>query len=166
MGQVVKRRTTAEWEEIVSAFKESGQTQIAFSEQHGLSAKTLGAHIRDSEAGIREKSGSRSAEEWINLIEQQQASGMGPAAWCRKKGINADAMRTAKRRLLEQRDGRGAPSVSWMGFEAGTTKDQPATKEQETAKGVRVQVRGFAVEADAGYPVEDLAVLLRGLARV
>jgi|GEM_PF-4898186 len=42
------KKTNAEWADIVSKFKQSGQTQVQFCKEHGINPKTLGNRLRDN----------------------------------------------------------------------------------------------------------------------
>ena len=156
---MVVHRTKSEWTKIVDAYKESGQTQTEFCNARGLNVKTLGNHIR--EAKNRKRETARSTEEWIELIKQQQASGLSRSAWCKKHKINSDSMSTAERRIVKNTSNKA--EAKWMEFSIATEGAKPALQYIDSDWGVRMRTSGLEIEVNAGYPVEKLAELIRKL---
>lgn len=164
---MVVRRTKEEWAGIIVAYKESGQSQTAYCREHGLSVKTLGAHIRKSkvrEGGTQKAPIKRSAEEWVRLISEQQTSGMNRTAWCRKHGVSADSMLSAEKRLKIWT--QGDPESKWMEFNLGAEATKQPSINGNTDWGIRMRGGGLEIEVSAGYPVEQLAVLIGKLVKV
>jgi len=163
---MVVRRTEDEWEEIIAAYKESGQSQAAFCRDRGLSAKTLGANMRKNrlrEGSTKKASGHRSNEEWAHLISEQSASGMNRAAWCRIHGISPDSMFSAERRITAQNQDK--PDSEWIEFKLGAETVDPPEKASGDNWGIRIRGGDLDIEVSADYPVEKLAVLIGKLVK-
>jgi hypothetical protein len=159
--EMVTRRTPAEWAEIVEAFIKSGQTQVAFCQEQGLNIKTLGAHIRKGARG--KQIIKRSEEEWIALITEQQSSGINRNAWCKKKGISPDSMTSAEKRLGR----KNQPSLrpEWVEFPPDAKMVSPTHQKGDTNRGVKIRSGNLEIEADIGYPIENLAILIERLVK-
>ena len=163
---MVVRRTKEEWEEIIAAYKESGQSQSVFCREHGLSVKTLGANIRKGrvkEGSTKKPLVQRSTEEWARLISEQRASGMNRAAWCRKHGVSPDSMLSAARRMTSQnQDERDS---EWIEFSLGAKVVTSPEKTSGENWGIRIRGGDMDIEVSADYPVEKLAVLIGKLVK-
>jgi len=158
---MVTRRTPAEWATILEAFRKSGQTQVAFCRENGISEKTLGAHIR---AGTGSKPIiKRSNEEWIALIVEQRDSGMSRNAWCKKHKISLDSMTSAEKRLGKKVKPPLVPE--WVEVTPEDRATENHARKEETNRGVRILGGGLEIKIDAGYPVEDLAALIGRLVK-
>ena len=157
------RRTKAEWAEIIDAFKKSGQTQTAFCREHGLSAKTLGFHVRSGmEQGKAKKPIQRSEETWTALISQQRASGMNRHAWCIKHGVSPDSMTSAEKRLMARP--QDASDSGWMEFNLAKVRVPPPRNENANW-GIRIRKEDLDIEVSTDYPVENLATLIERLVK-
>jgi transposase-like protein len=165
--EMVVRRTKEEWTEIIEAYRQSGQSQTAFCREHGLSAKTLGAHIRKSKVreGATQKAPiKRSPEEWARLISEQDASGMSRAAWCRKHGVSPDSMTSAEKRLKAKFEDRR--ESEWLEFRSGGEASKPGIQKGNENSGIMIRSGGVDIEVSADYPVEKLAILIGKLVKM
>ena len=154
---MVVRRTKAEWAKLVEAFKQSGQTQVAFCKEHGISPKTLGAYVREGKS-------KRSPKDWAVLIADQKASGQTRAAWCKEHGISPDTMATAERRLNAKVQSIESPEWVELGPQASA---ETVLMEKESGNwSIRIRGAGLEIEVNAAYPAEKLAVLIERLAKV
>ncbi len=174
-------RTAAEWERIVEAYEKSGQTMAVFSKAHGINVKTLGNHLGRSPV----PKVKRSPEEWDSLLEQQEASGMSVYAWCKSQGVSERGLRNVARKRTAKT--KPVAVSGWVELatealpeehakeqEASQIQEKPIKareeapapqKEEENGK-IRINSGGVEIEADAGYPIEKLAVLLGKLVKV
>jgi transposase-like protein len=161
--EVAVRRTEAEWAKIIEAFKASGQTQASFCREHGISEKTLGAHVRarTEPKAERKQLIKRSTEEWLSLIAEQRESGINRNAWCREHGINADSMTSAEKRLSARI--QTSPKPEWV--ELNPKAAVLSVREEEASWGIRIRGIGLDIEVNTDYPVEKLAILLRNLVK-
>ena len=148
----------AEWAVIVEEYKKSGQSQVAFSKEYGISPKTLGAHLRKEKEATKN---TRSLEEWSVLIDTYKSSGMTRAAWCRKHGIRPDTMTSAERRLASHPQPISKPK--WVELNTKTESPVVSVKEDSENYGIRIIGSNLKIEIDANYPVEKLAALLERL---
>ncbi len=174
-------RTAAEWDKIVEAYEKSGQTMSAFSKAHGINVKTLGNHLgRTPVPKVK-----RSPEEWNALLEQQEASGMSIYAWCKAYGVserglrNVARKRTAKAKTVAVSGwvelAPEVPSEEYAKEQEAPLMQEKPNKAREEAPGpqeegdngkIRINSGGVEIEADAGYPIEKLAVLLGKLVKI
>ena len=159
MGRKV--RTPSEWEEIVSAYKQSGQTMKEFSEGIGMHYKTLSNHLRPR---CKAENISRSPQEWRVLVEAQKTSGINLARWCREHEISETAMRNAIRRLRAG-DNISGTEVEWATL--GSDFEIPASEPEEESKSSKIRIRAGNLEVETGvdYPIENLTLLLERLVK-
>lgn len=153
-------RTQAEWAEIVKAFKKSGQTQVAFCRENGLSEKTLGSHVR---AGEEQKQKiKRSEEDWAILIAEQRDSGMNRSAWCKKHGISPESMASAEKRVQHSQSPTGS---EWIEFSPKSKKMTSSGQKQDADWGVRIRSGNIDIDVNIDYPIEKLAILIGKLVK-
>ena len=162
----MKRRTKAEWEKIVSEYRESGQTKNAFCAERGISVKTLSNYTynRPPKEKPPKEMRLRSLEEWASLILEQKESGKNRSAWCREHGVRADAMTKAERRLQAEATQITAKQ-EWLEVSPGAAPEVLAAKNDEIHCTVRIRMGNIEILAPDGYPAEKLAVLIKGLVR-
>jgi transposase-like protein len=163
---MVAHRTKSEWAEIVEAYKESGQSQTAFCREHGINAKTLGNHLHKrvrKKQSTKRNTTKRSAEEWLALIEEQRASGMNRAAWCRENGINVDAMGSAEKRLSTRLSKESEPV--WLELTSDVGMETIPLQKDSTDWGIKIRNGDLEIEVNAGYSVDKLAALIERLVK-
>ena len=161
------QRTKADWEEIISAYRESGQSQTEYCRAHGLSAKTLGANIRKSrvrDGMIKKAPIQRSAEEWARLISEQRVSGMNRTSWCEKHEINPSSMTSAEKRIRARSNGE--QELKWMELRSVAEEEKPPVEKGNNSLGIRIRGGDLDIEVSADYPVDKLAELIGKLVKV
>jgi hypothetical protein len=106
----------------------------------------------------------RTAEEWGELIEQQQLSGMRRGEWCRKHGVNPDLMAKAESRQKARDD--TTADLTWVEV-SDENQITPSPMEKEEADWVvRIRSNGLEIEVHAKYPAHALATLLERLVKL
>jgi transposase-like protein len=156
---VVTHRTQSEWESIVEAFKESGQTQAVFCREHGINVKTLGNHLH--KRARKKQTVKRSEDEWLALIKEQRDSGMNRAAWCRKHGINPDSMTSAEKRSNARLLKKAEPK--WLELNPGDNTEPAPSQNGGAGWGVKIRNGSLEIEVNTDYPVEKLSALIERL---
>jgi hypothetical protein len=167
MIQMGTKRSKEEWEAIVKEYRKSGQSIRAWSIEHGYSEKTLSAHVRGLPGRTRETQ-RRTDGEWGALLREQASGDMSRAVWCRKNGINADAMRSAERRLEPSERKPGAQewalAVGTEDAPAGIPRENSAAEQILPDGVVGIRIGKIEIKAGSSYPAENLACLIGKLA--
>ena len=162
----MEHRTKDEWTALVAEYRNSGKTMKSFCEEHGVNYKTFGnyAHRRSLKERTTSGTQSRSPEEWLTLIAEQKASGKSRAAWCRERDIRSDAMTKAEKRLMAN-SMEPAPALEWLELNSQTNTDASPAGNEDASYAVKIRTADLEIEAPANYPVEKLAILIRGLVK-
>ena len=109
-----------------------------------------------------------------DILREYKESGEGVKQFCEKRGINRHQYFYWQRRLrqvvcdqLESEQCEQSPSLSVSGFTRVRLEAPPSQKTlppvSESACGLHIEVGGVQISADAIYPPDKLAELLRGL---
>jgi hypothetical protein len=111
-------------------------------------------------------------EQWAQKIREQKASGQSIQAWCEENGIHRQRYFYWQRKLralaCEQFAGTTGEAQTMLTIPSGFTQVQVgAPAALSTLSGampagqVRIEAGGVQITADPGYPVEQLAALVR-----
>jgi hypothetical protein len=82
----------------------------------------------------------RSRSQWEELVEQQAASGLSPAEFCRREGLSLASFARWRARCGEPNSGR-TPFVEWSVPQIGSVGLQPGEMELVLPGGVRLRLR-------------------------
>jgi hypothetical protein len=95
---------------------------------------------KEDESMASKKRVRRSASEWEQILERQEASGLSQLAFCRQEGISpaSFAQRRARRSVPST---RSTPFVEWHVPQSGSHALQPGEMELVLPGGVRLRLR-------------------------
>jgi len=113
--------------------------------------------------------------QWAQIIQDRKASGESIQAYCRNRGISRDAYFSWQRKLREaactqlvaMQTGKSQTDLIPIGFtEVRLPASQSLSLQPEAAHGtISIEVSSIRMVADANYPPEQLAHLLRELVK-
>ncbi len=127
----------------------------------------------------REMASKYRLAQWAEKLGEQKSSGLNIRQWCELRGVKQQQYFYWQRKL-RQTVSEHLPCIPNEGAQAGLSKGFEFTQvsvveAQESALGlkealaagqVRIEVSGVCLSADATYPPEQLARLVRELARL
>jgi len=109
---------------------------------------------------------------WAGIMRERTESGRNIRSWCREKGISEKTYYYWQRKLRKAACGQfaetkpaGETGLALPRFAEVQVQPPASLALPESPSHLRVEIGGVQITAFAGYPPEELAVLLREFAR-
>ena len=102
------KRPKEEWVDVIKQQWTSGLTVKAWCAENGIKLPTFAGtitrlrhsgHLKNFPKRTKDGTPTRTREEWLKLIKEQQSSGKKIMAWCKENGVKYPAMSAAIKRL-------------------------------------------------------------------
>jgi len=112
-------------------------------------------------------------QHWAGILHERQTSGQSIRAWCQTNGVVEKTYHYWKRKLresayglyVEKHTNAGPPGPVFSEVKVLEATPNPALSEYIPSSQIRMTVSGIEIIAESGYPVAQLAVLIRELMR-
>jgi len=113
--------------------------------------------------------------QWSEILQDKSASGLTVREYCESNGLSINSfyywqrkLRSALIALSENGQERGSGTLVPHGFTEVNVYDLSRSMQREVSRApghgtIHIELNGMQIRTDSGYPVANLAELLKGL---